>query len=112
MNLYEGQLLNFDLVEIEGQLFIRVYTGAAVHPQEMAAFKEILARRKGKARGAKCARKFRKSERIRELQERGKKARADLRSGVIELQEILSSLCQYSLGLQERLRQRQEGSSE
>ena len=112
MNLYEGQLLNFDLVEIEGQLFIRVYTGSAAHPDEMAAFKELLARKRGKGRGAKCARKFRKSDQIKELRERSKSWRSPTRSAASELQEILSSLCQFSLGLQERLRPQLDESSE
>jgi bifunctional DNA-binding transcriptional regulator/antitoxin component of YhaV-PrlF toxin-antitoxin module len=106
LNLYEGQLLNFDLVESEEQVFIRIYTGAAADPEEMAAFKELFGKKKSKERQAKCGRKFRKSDARRESRARRIE---DMRKGLvpstsIELQQILSSTSEYLLALQMRLK--------
>jgi hypothetical protein len=105
LNLYEGQLLNFDLVEIEGQLFIRVFTGLAVDPGERAAFQEVFASRKRKEKGQKCGAKIRKSEPKRAQRE---KRIEDIKRGLVpstatELREILSNLSGYLLSLQSRL---------
>lgn len=105
LNLYEGQLLNFDLVDHEEQVFIRIYTGAAADPEEMAAFKELFGKKKRKEKQAKCGSKIRKSDDKREL--RAKRIE-DIRKGLVpststELQEILSNLSGYLLSLQKRL---------
>jgi bifunctional DNA-binding transcriptional regulator/antitoxin component of YhaV-PrlF toxin-antitoxin module len=105
LNLYLGQLLNFDLVEQDGEVFIRMFTGSVVDPEERAAFQEVFARKKGKGKRVKCAGKIRKSEAQRE-------SRAlrlvDLRKGLepstaTELKEIISNLSAYLLSLQARL---------
>jgi AbrB family looped-hinge helix DNA binding protein len=106
LNLYEGQLLNFDVVDHEEQLFIRVYTGAAADPEEMAAFKELFGKKKRKEKQAKCGAKIRKSDAQRESREIRIE---DVRLGLVpststELQEILSNLSGYLLSLQNRLR--------
>lgn len=106
LNLYEGQLLNFDLVESEEQVFIRIYTGAAADPEEMAAFKELFGKKKRKEKQAKCGTKIRKSDARRESRVRRIE---DIRKGLVpststELQEILSNLSEYLLGMQNRLR--------
>jgi AbrB family looped-hinge helix DNA binding protein len=105
LNLYEGQLLNFDVVDHEEQLFIRVYTGAAADPEEMAAFKELFGKKKRKEKQAKCGRKIRKSDARRESRELRIE---DIRKGLVpstatELQDLLSNLSQYVLALQSRL---------
>lgn len=105
LNLYEGQLLNFDLVESEEQVFIRIYTGAAADPEEMAAFKELFGKKKRKEKQAKCGAKIRKSEARIDL--RAKRVE-DIRKGLVpstatELQDLLSNLSQYVLALQSRL---------
>jgi bifunctional DNA-binding transcriptional regulator/antitoxin component of YhaV-PrlF toxin-antitoxin module len=107
LNLFEGQLLNFDLVEdLEaGQSFIRVYTGAAP-VADLVAFREAMAtrERKGK-RGHKCARKSGKSDvqkTLRDLEKKSKRAREH--SENTELEQVLSDLCDYSRLLQARLR--------
>ena len=106
LNLYQGQLLNFDLVELEDQVFIRVFTGLAVDPGEQAAFQEIFARRKRKEKGLKCGKRIRKSDSLRESRE---KRVEDVRRGLVpststELQEIISNLSGYLLSLGNRLR--------
>jgi bifunctional DNA-binding transcriptional regulator/antitoxin component of YhaV-PrlF toxin-antitoxin module len=106
LNLYEGQLLNFDLVESEEQVFIRIYTGAAADPEEMAAFKELFGKKKRKERQAKCGTKFRKSDARRESRARRIK---DIHKGLVpststELQQILASTSEYLLALQMRLK--------
>ena len=106
LNLYQGQLLNFDLVEIEDQVFIRIFTGLAVDPEERAAFQEIFGARKRKEKGRKCGRKIRKSDGLRE--KRGKLVE-DIKRGLVpstssELQEIISNLSGYLLSLGNRLR--------
>jgi bifunctional DNA-binding transcriptional regulator/antitoxin component of YhaV-PrlF toxin-antitoxin module len=103
LNLYQGQLLNFDLAEIEGELFIRMYTGLAVDPGEAAAFQDVLAAKKRKEKGQKCGRKIRKLEEKRSR--RAGAARAVVGSELTTLREIVSDLSQYLLTLQERLKQ-------
>lgn len=106
LNLFQGQLLNFDLVEIEGEVFIRVFTGQAMDPTERAAFQEIYGRKKGQPRGKICRRKIGKSAGKRELR---LSRIEDIRQGLVpstasELQEIISNLSGYLLSLQSRLR--------
>lgn len=105
LNLYQGQLLNFDLVEQEGQVFIRIFTGLAADPEERAAFQEVFARKKGKGKRVKCAGKIRKSEAQRESRAlRLEELRKGLApSTVTELKELISNLSAYLLGLQARL---------
>jgi len=105
LNLYQGQLLNFDLVEVEDQVFIRVFTGLAVDSGEQAAFQEVFARRKRKEKGQKCGTKIRKSVGLKES--RAKRVEG-VRLGLVpstatELREIISNLSGYLLSLQNRL---------
>lgn len=105
LNLFEGQLLNFDLVDCEEQVFIRVYTGAAVDPGEMAAFKELFSRKRRKEKGAKCGAKIRKLDAAKKARERRIEAQAgEAPSTSTELQELISNLSGYLLSLQNRLR--------
>lgn len=78
----------------------------AIDPGEMAAFQEIFARRKRKEKGQKCAKRFRKSDKQRELRE---KRIENLKAGLVpstvtELQEMLANISGFLLSLQNRLK--------
>ena len=62
LNLFEGQLLNFDIIEEHGAWEIRVFAGSFPRVEEMAAFKEAGARKKRRERAQKCGTKFGKSD--------------------------------------------------
>ena len=105
LNLFEGQLLNFDVVELEGQVFMRIFTGASPDPAEMAAFKDLMARKNREVRKQRCGSKIRKSD---DLKEKRAARLADQASGGVasiagELKAMVSDLSQYLLTLQARL---------
>jgi hypothetical protein len=110
-----GQAVNWEIDYERG--VITIFTGSGVFPGvELAAFQEAIARKLRNERGQKCGKKIRKSAKkakvLRELQEKSRRWRDKTSSGATELQEVLSQLSQYLLGIQERLRQRLEESSE
>jgi hypothetical protein len=101
LNLFQGQLLNWDIYEDEGQTFIRLFTGGGALPAEHAAFQDLLARKRAKEKGAKCGTKIGKSakERARRLEAWKNPARFES----TELRNLVSNLSQYLLALQARL---------
>lgn len=101
LNLFQGQLLNWDIQEYDGQTFMRVYTGGGLLPDDQAAFQDILARKKGRKGRTKCRTKIRKLDEAREARLEG--ARNPQRLENTELRELVSGLSQYLLGLQQRL---------
>jgi bifunctional DNA-binding transcriptional regulator/antitoxin component of YhaV-PrlF toxin-antitoxin module len=102
LNLFQGQLLNWDIHDFEGQTFIRVYTGGGSLPEDEVAFHDILARKKGKKGRIRCRTKIRKLDMARDA--RMEAARNPQRFESSELSNLVSNLSQYLLGLQERLR--------
>jgi bifunctional DNA-binding transcriptional regulator/antitoxin component of YhaV-PrlF toxin-antitoxin module len=114
LNLFMGQAVNWEVDHERG--VITIFTGSGVFPGvEMAAFQDAMTRKLRHERGQKCGRKIRKSakkeKKLRELVDRSRAWR-ERSSGATELQEVLSQVSQYLLGVQERLRQRLEGSTE
>ncbi len=105
LNLFVGQLLNWDLVEDfeHGQVFIRIYTGGAPSA-ETVAFRAELMRKRRKESRRKCAPKSRKSANSASLQEAAARERGRRENwGNIELQQTVSELSAYLQGLQTRL---------
>ena len=101
LNLFQGQLLNWDIHSYDGQTFIRVYTGGGSLPEDEAAFQDILAEKAGKKGRLKCRTKIRKLDTAREAKiEAGRNPQ---RFESSELRNLVSNLSQYLLGLQERL---------
>lgn len=102
LNLYVGQLLNWDIVSTpEGETFIRVYTGSCANPEDFAAFQEAFAKKKGRKGERKCRGKIRKLEDKR--RSRVEIANPVKTTELIEFKEIVSGLSQFLLSLQGRL---------
>ena len=100
LNLYVGQLLNWDIVSTpEGETFIRVYTGSCATPEDFAAFQELFGKKKGQRGKRKCRGKIRKLEEKRA----SKIAEGRPVTGIelIELREEISGLSQFLLNLQD-----------
>ena len=98
LNLFQGQLLNWDIYDEDGQTFIRLFTGGGALPVEHAAFQDLMAKKKAKERGSKCGRKIRKLEEKRS--HRVGVGRPVEGSELTTLREIVSDLSQYLLNLQ------------
>jgi hypothetical protein len=101
LNLFQGQLLNWEVVADEGQVFVMVFSGICPNKEEQAAFQELLSRGKAQKRRRKCGGKIRKLDEERKRRE--ELARVPGNSEVSELKSLVSDLSQYLLGLQRRL---------
>lgn len=100
LNLFQGQLLNWDIHDYEGQTFIRVYTGGGSVPDDEVAFHDILAKKKGRKGRAKCRTKIQKLDEKRAKRIEGSRNQATENT---ELRNLVSNLSQYLLILQARL---------
>jgi len=101
LNLFEGQLLNWDIHDYDGQTFIRVYTGGGSLPDDQAAFQDLLVKKKGRKGRTRCRTKIRKLDTARDSRiEAGQNPQ---RFESYELRNLVSNLSQYLLGLQQRL---------
>jgi bifunctional DNA-binding transcriptional regulator/antitoxin component of YhaV-PrlF toxin-antitoxin module len=101
LNLFQGQLLNWDIHDYDGQTFIRVYTGGGAVPDDQAAFQDLLVKKKGRKGRVKCRTKIRKLDTERESKiEAGRNPQ---RFESSELRSLVSNLSQYLHGLQQRL---------
>lgn len=106
LNFFEGQVLNWDLVEdsAEGFTYIRIYTGAYATRLDQLAAHEVSARKERKRRQQRCGRKIRKSDvRVKSREGRIEAIRSPRVMEVTELQEMVSTMSSYLLTLQERL---------
>jgi len=109
LNLYEGQVLNWDLVQdtAEGFTYIRVYTGSYATRLDQLACQEARARAERKARKKRTprARKIRKSE--ARMESRGQRLEMIKSSNLYdagELQEIIGGMVEYLQGLAGRIK--------
>jgi hypothetical protein len=98
LNLFQGQIINWDIQEGDEGMFIRLFTGNLRVLGEDAAYQELFGK---KGKGAKKCRKFGKSaeKRVKRIED----ARNPQRGEAIELRNLLSGLSEYLLGLQGRL---------
>lgn len=101
LNLFQGQLLNWDIYDEDGQTFIRLFTGGGALPAEHAAFQDLLAKKRAKEKGAKCGTKIGKSAKKRA--QRLEVWKNPQRFESSELRNLVSNLSQYLLSLQARL---------
>ena len=103
LNLFQGQLLNWDITTLEGETFIRLYTGSGSIPEDHAAFQDLLAVKKRRERSSKCGTKIGKLEAKRKS--RVEEAEPLRNTELTTFKEIVSDLSQFLLNLQVRLNQ-------
>lgn len=104
LNLFIGQLLNFDLVREESGYVVRVLFGTMATEEDMGAWKETGARRERKRLQHRSGSKIRKSDTQKML--RGRRIEGIRQPSFLEATElkgIISNLSQYLLALQARL---------
>ena len=103
LNLFQGQLLNWEIYEDGGQTFIRLFSGGGVLPDDHAAFQDLLTKKKTKEKGAKCGTKIGKLEAKRRL--RVEEENPVRGTELTALKEMVSEFSQFLLSLQARLNQ-------
>jgi len=102
LNLFQGQLLNWDIAgALEGEPFIRLWTGSCANPEDFAAFQEVFGKKKRPKGEKKCRSKIRKLEGKRAS--RVEAANPVMDTELTEFKEIVSDLSQFLLSLQQRL---------
>lgn len=100
LNLFQGQLLNWEVVDEEGFFHIKIWSGLCPTAEDKTAYDEFLYKKERQLRRSKCAKKIGKLEEKRSLKLREEREGTGSRS---ELKSLVSEFSQYLLSLQEKL---------